>query len=117
MTKRLFSVFVAVLLMAGVAGCGLVGWHGDPKVKPYLKVHGTMKQRQVPNRSAVWTIEADTATYVPRQSLPAHLQKDGLKVSATGIVEEPPDFLSGSGPSSPWRTNAGFFGGIGERVR
>ncbi|WP_375802872.1 hypothetical protein [Salinibacter sp.] len=51
--------------------------------------------QQVPNRSSVWTIEANTATYVPRQNVPSEVKEEGLLVRATGTVEEPPDFLSG----------------------
>ncbi|MFB6232116.1 MAG: hypothetical protein ABEL04_13280 [Salinibacter sp.] len=76
-------------------GCGLVGWQGEPQIDRYLKVQGTMMLQQVPNRSSVWTIEANTATYVPRQNVPSEVKEEGLLVRATGTVEEPPDFLSG----------------------
>lgn len=91
MTKRL-AFFVLAFLLLGTAGCGLVGWQGEPSVDRYLRVTGTMEKQTPQERSSFWTIETDTASYVPKDDLPPKIKKKGLAVTATGIIGEPPDF-------------------------
>jgi len=95
MPKRLSHLFLTFLLAAATSGCGLVGWQGEPPApnRP-LKVEGTMKLRLLPGDRQVWTIETDTASYVPEESgsLPSAVRKDSLSVEATGVVGGRPDF-------------------------
>lgn len=95
MPKRFSHLFLVFSLAAVIAGCGLVGWQGDPPSpnRP-LKIEGTMKSRILPDDRQVWTIETDTASYVPEESgsLPSAVRKDSLLVEVTGVVGGRPDF-------------------------
>lgn len=83
----------ALLVVAGsaVTACGLAGWQGEPETRPQT-ITGFMDVQDVPERDMLWTIETDTASFVPEEELPSDLREEGLRVRAQGIVREPPDY-------------------------
>lgn len=89
--SRLHLVFAALLVM-GISGCGLTGWQGDPPSEPFLGVTGVVASVEGAERGTIWVIEADTASYVPKNDLPPQFREEGLEVQATGIVGDPPSF-------------------------
>lgn len=83
---------VALLLAVGISGCGLAGWQGEPPSTPFLSVTGTMSSVEETEQGTIWVIDADTASYVPKNNLPSQFRNQGLKVEATGMIGDRPSF-------------------------
>lgn len=90
MPKYILPVLLSVALL-GTAGCGLVGWQGEPPTDPSRTVEGIMLTKTLPEGGSLWVIGADTATYVPESNLPPEIKQDSLSVRATGTVGDPSD--------------------------
>lgn len=89
--SRPLKVLVFLFAMGSIAGCGIGGWQGEPETRPQVVI-GFMDVQDLADRGPLWTIETDTASFVPEGEVPSDLKEEGLRVRARGIVRPPPDY-------------------------
>jgi hypothetical protein len=85
------KVLSFLFAMGITAGCGIGGWQGEPETRPQTVI-GLMDVQDLSDRGPLWTIETDTASFVPEGEVPSNLKEEGLRVRARGIVSSPPDY-------------------------
>ncbi|MFB6272977.1 MAG: hypothetical protein ABEL51_08805 [Salinibacter sp.] len=92
MVEPFVRIGLALFLTVAAVGCGLVGWQGEPPTRQSVTVTGTMQEQMLGDRGPLWTIETDTALYVPRSEVPSQVKEEELRVQASGVLDGSPDF-------------------------